>query len=65
MATPRKLWVQVKSNVTGAVGDLPVKVPIEDCEDIDDFTEVVKEKLTRNVPDFFYIDGLTKASQFP
>jgi hypothetical protein len=38
------IWIRVKSNVPGAVS-LPVKVSVEDCEDIYDFAKATKKEL--------------------
>ena len=42
---PLKLWVLLKSN-DPAVINKPIKVSTKDCEDVDDFIEAVKKKLS-------------------
>jgi hypothetical protein len=42
---PRKLWVLLNSN-DSAVVNHPVKVSTNDCEDVDDFIDAIKKKLS-------------------
>jgi hypothetical protein len=51
MATPRKLWVQVKSNIPDFVY-FPTQVSTDDCEDIDDFVNIIKKKLAPDLDAF-------------
>jgi hypothetical protein len=41
---PRKLWAQLKSDDPDAV-NRPVKVSVEGCEDINDFTNAIKKEM--------------------
>jgi hypothetical protein len=45
---PQKLWILLKSN-DSAVVNKPVKVPTDGCQDVDDFIDAVKKKLSNEL----------------
>ena len=54
---PQKLWVLLKSH-DSAVVNKPVKVPTKDCDDVDDFIDAVKKKLSPKL-DAIAVDNIT------
>jgi hypothetical protein len=54
---PRKLWVLLKSH-DSAVVNHPTQVPTKDCENVDDFIDAIKKKLSPKL-DAITVDNIT------
>jgi hypothetical protein len=54
---PQKLWVLLKSN-DSAVVNYPTQVPTKECDNVDDFMEAIKKKLSPKL-DQVAVDNIT------